>query len=165
MSNRKWEKRGAPNRKGIGVDLLQRQLRNSRIFLFSKSIGKLSADLLQYIKSTEDWHIALLQKIKRPYVIQSSGMILMRMGENNSIQTVNSLPKHLLPEIGASIHNNTILAVSDMNGSPQTFIAEIHRCTNSTGAANNRHSLRGSGTKKGYFHPERRLVQFTHAHF
>src|SRR5690606_24395266 len=93
----------------------------------------------------------ILQKIKRPDIIQSCRMVFMLVGIDDGIQTFDPLSKHLLPEVRASVYDQAFGAYLKVDGAPQAFIPEIQRATYFTVTAYDRNALRGARAQKSNF--------------
>src|SRR5690606_19628066 len=102
---------------------------DSRITTGSKYVGKFHPDLVQNGGLPINRHVCILQKIKRPDIVQSCRMVFMLVGIDDGIQIFDPLPKHLLPEVRASVYDQAFGAYLKVDGAPQAFIPEIQRAT------------------------------------
>ncbi len=137
------------NRNGV-----HHYLWNARILLLCKNIGETTVQSPLDPLLCKDIHGAFLNKVVRPYIIQSSHMVTMFMGKQDCIQFHHICPKHLLPEIGPGINNNNLLLMLHKNGRTQPFVVFIIRHTPGTSATDDRHTLRRAGSQKSYFQLE-----------
>jgi hypothetical protein len=78
-------------------------------------------------------------------------VIAMLMREKQGINSVNPCPDHLVSEIGARIYDNAYTTYLNMNAASKSFVFRIVAKANLRFATYGRHSLRSSGTEKGYF--------------
>lgn len=95
-------------------------------------------------------HIPLLMKIIRPHIIQACRMVLMLMSEDNSINEINMVLKHLLTKIRSAVDNKAFTLYSNMDRAPASLIPVIQRPAYPATARYNRYTLRSSGAKKSY---------------
>src|SRR5690606_10385992 len=124
---------------------------DSRITTGSKYVGKFHPDLVQNGGLPINRHVCILQKIKRPDIVQSCRMVFMLVGIDDGIQIFDPLPKHLLPEVRASVYDQAFGAYLKVDGAPQAFIPEIQRATYLTVTAYDRNALRGARAQKSNF--------------
>ena len=120
------------------------------ILVLCKHIGERDTDRLQHTLLTKEIHRALLQKIKRPDIIQSGDMVPVLVCINDSIQTGDLLPQHLLPEIGPGIDHNGGCVILNQDRRPQPVVMGIIRPARVASTSDHRHPLRRSCTKKSY---------------
>jgi hypothetical protein len=71
-------------------------------------------------------------------------MVFVLMGKKYSIQLRNSLPKHLLTEVGAGIYYETLPVYFHVNRNPETLIPEIKGAAGLAGAADHGNALRSA---------------------
>ena len=53
-----------------------------------------------------DIHLAVLDIVERPYVVQSRHMVAVRMGDKDGVKVVHLVPQHLLTEVGSYIEQD-----------------------------------------------------------
>lgn len=95
-----------------------------------------------------NWHVFLLMKIIRPHVIQTCRMIFVLMSEDDRINCLNMVLKHLLTKIWSAVDNKAFTLYGDMNRAPASFIPVIQRPAYPAVAPYDRYALRSSGAKK-----------------
>jgi len=78
-------------------------------------------------------------------------MILVRMGEQDSIQAGDSGSEHLVTEIRCGIHHDPCRSGLNQDAGPEALILFIGGVANRTGTGDHRYAGTGTGSKKGDF--------------
>lgn len=70
---------------------------------------------------------------KGTQIVNSSRMVVMDMGKQNSIQSAEIHGNHLLPKVGTTIDENALTRVEIyQSGSAKAFVARVARCADCT---------------------------------
>ncbi len=81
------------------------ELRSTGIRIFSESIGKPLLHLLDDGIRCIQLHPFVLHKDIGPNIVQSNDMVVVLVGEHNSIEAFDACPQHLLPEVGPDVND------------------------------------------------------------
>ena len=104
-----------PDRLHMKVTKIERLLVNEMhlvggsagIEVFLESIGELSFDFRQRrLVNIKRHRLVALLEDERPDIVEASDMVLVFMGDEYRIQSVDPLTQHLLAEIGTRIHSH-----------------------------------------------------------
>jgi hypothetical protein len=120
---------------------MKTQQGNARVGFFIKYVVILLVKGIQYAPGTIHIQVVFLQVIVRPYIIQTSCVIPVFMGEQQCIDSVYPCPNHLIPKIRTGIDNDTDSANFNMHTAPKSLVFGIVTQANFRSATYGRHSL------------------------
>ena len=100
-----------------------------------------------------DLHISLLYPVKRPDVVEASDVVAVGMGDEDGLEVLNVVVKHLGTEVGADVEEDiVVLVVDEERGGAEPLVTRVVGMAYRTGASNDGHPLRGTGAEKDEFH-------------
>ena len=111
-------------------------------------VGIFPLERLEDIALAVDVHRLLLQQVEGAHVIQSSGVVLVIMGEQYGIQMAYVGAQHLVAEVRTRVHEYVQSVAVYQRRGPQPLVARVGRSADGAAAAYHRHSLGGAGTQE-----------------
>ena len=85
---------------------MQVGLRETRVAVRLKDIVIVTTYGMLGLGVEVDIHLAALHIVERPYVVQPTYMVAVRMGDEDGVQMVHTVAQHLLPEVGTDVDEN-----------------------------------------------------------
>ena len=98
--------------------------------------------------------------VERPYVVESSRMVFVPVGEYYGVDVVDILAKHLIAEVGACIYHYGGAILRYQKGRTQTFVVSVVRAAYRAFASYYRYALRSAASENGGFYHIARILVF-----
>lgn len=115
------------------------QLWDTRVQVFSKAIWHRSVESVNSTLIGIDINITKLAK--RTQVVESSHMIVVDMGKQDTINLTEWLAKNLLPKVRSTVDEHTCGRSLEQGGGPQTAVPRVFAPANGTITAYKRNTL------------------------
>ena len=131
---------------GLVVDIVYIPIRSPGIFLFCKGISVFQPERFLYIRFAVYFGRAFFQIVEGSDVIKTSGVVLVIVCQQNSIQMGNIFSEHLLPEVRACVHEQLQTVIIHHNTGSEPFVPMVGTSAYFASAADHRHTLRCSGS-------------------
>jgi len=123
------------------------QLWDTKVQVFSKAIWHRSVESVNSTLIGIDINITKLAK--RTQVVESSHMIVVDMGKQDTINLTEWLAKNLLPKVRPTVDEHTCGRSLKQGGGPQAAVPRVFTPANGAVATYKRNTLRRAGTQKG----------------
>src|SRR5690606_31160725 len=98
-----------------------------------------------------DRHVHFMHEVEGADVIESCCVVAVRMGKEHCVETPDSLPQHLLPEVRPRINHKRLIFDFQKHRTAEPFVPVVDGAAHLTSAANHWHTLRCSGAQECYF--------------
>ena len=102
---------------------MQLRLGQSRILVWLENIVIVTLNSITCFSIQIHIHLAVLHIVERPYIIQSSNMVAVGMGDEYGIQVTYIFAQHLLPKIGTNVEQDVPAIDSQKSRRTKTPIA------------------------------------------
>ena len=111
----------------VGANRMQVDFRNAGVGMLRERIVEvLPYPLLDPFLGIE-LHRSAGSVVECPHVVQSADMVLMLVGQQNSVESFHARPQHLLPEIRARVDQDRFAARLDQGRRSQPLVPLVRR--------------------------------------
>ena len=102
---------------------------------------------VQSLRIGVDLHVAVLDPVEGSDVVDAAYVVAMGMSDEDSIEMVDMVSEHLLPEVGSNIDEYVIAIVAgDQCGGAESFVVRVMRLAYVTSTGYDGYSLRSTRT-------------------
>lgn len=111
--------------KRLIINFMHLNMRNAWVFVFGKHVGEFTLKLSNHPVAGINRDGFLLQKVKRPHIVQARRVVFVFVGKQHSIELGRPEPEHLLPKIGAGINHDARVGDGNVGRRSQPLVAVI----------------------------------------
>lgn len=132
----------------LGSNVVDMPLRGAGVFVLSESVGILHPERILDIFLAVDVAGTALRVVQRSYVIQSASMVLVIVGQQDSVEMAHPCAEHLCPEVRAGVHEYCHPFMLHKHAGAQSLVHRIRAAADFALTAYHGNALRGAAAEK-----------------
>src|SRR5689334_9633502 len=108
--------------------------------IFFEDIAKSGHQDIEGVSGCKTWHNLLMEKMEAAQVIDTVDMVGMGMGEEDRVDSADSLTECLTAQIGGGVHQDVPVVVSNEQRCPRATVPDVIRGADPAVASDHRHT-------------------------